>query len=265
MTDIVLQERIDRTLVLTLNDPDARNPLGDEMVDSLVAALSAANNDPSVSCLIITGAGPAFCSGGNLKDMRDGASMFGGTPAQMRVKYQRGIQRIPQAMYELQMPAIAAVNGPAVGAGCDLAMMCDLRVASTQASFSESFLRVGLVSGDGGAWFLPRVVGLPRAYEMAFTADPVSAERAIEWGMVNQVVEPPRLREAALALAGRITRHPPEALRLMKRLIRDSAQVTLAQNLELASLMQSALQHSSDFKEAVNAMLEKRTPKFRGE
>ncbi len=264
MHDILLQERHDKTVVLTLNEPEARNPLSDRLTDSLIEALTSINADPSVSCVVITGAGPAFCAGGNLKDMRAGTGMFGGTPTQMRAKYARQIQRIPRAMYELEVPAIAAVNGPAVGAGCDLAMMCDLRIASTNASFAESFLRVGLISGDGGAWFLPRAVGLARAYEMAFTADPVAAEKAAAWGMVNEVVEPARLQEAALSLAARITRHPPEALRLMKRLMRDSMQSTLQHNLELAALMQSAVQHSDDFREAVAAIFEKRSPQFQG-
>lgn len=264
MHRIVLQERHDKTIVLTLNEPEARNPLSDELVDSLVDALTSINADPSVSCVVITGAGPAFCAGGNLKDMRAGAGMFGGTPTQMRTKYVRQIQRIPRAMYELEVPAIAAVNGPAVGAGCDLAMMCDLRIASTNASFAESFLRVGLISGDGGAWFLPRAVGLARAYEMAFTADPVPAEKAAAWGMVNDIVDPARLRDSALSLAARICRHPPEALRLMKRLMRDSMQSTLSQNLDLAALMQSAVQHSDDFREAVAAIFEKREPRFLG-
>jgi enoyl-CoA hydratase/carnithine racemase len=262
--DVLLQERHDRTLVLTLNEPEARNPLSEPLVDRLTETLIAINADHSVSCVVITGAGSAFCAGGNLKDMRAGTGMFGGTPAQMRSKYVRQIQRIPRAIYELEVPAIAAVNGPAVGAGCDLAMMCDLRIASTNASFAESFLRVGLISGDGGAWFLPRAVGLARACEMAFTADAVSAEKAAAWGMVNEIVEPAQLQEAALSLAARITRHPPEALRLMKRLLREGMQGTLHQNLELAALMQSAVQHSSDFREALAAIFEKRSPLFQG-
>lgn len=264
MRNLLLQERHDRTIVLTLNDPETRNSLSDALVDALVEILTAINTDDTLSCVIITGAGSAFCSGGNLKDMRERTGMFGGTPSQMRAKYMRQIQRIPRAMYELEVPAIAAVNGPAVGAGCDLAMMCDLRIASTQASFAESFLRVGLVSGDGGAWFLPRVVGLARAYEMAFTADPVPADKAAAWGMVNDIAKPAHLRDSALKLAARITRHPPGALRLMKRLMRDSVQSTLQQNLELAALMQSAVQHSEDFQEAVAAVFEKREPRFSG-
>ena len=125
---------------------------------------------------------------------------------------------------------------------------------------------MALISGDGGTWFLPRVVGHARASEMAFTADPVSAEKAAAWGMVNEVVEPLRLREAALELASpRVTRHPPEALRLMKRLMRDSAQSSLQQNLELAASMQSIAQHSQDFREAVTAVFEKRAPSFQGQ
>jgi len=141
-------------------------------------------------------------------------------------------------------------------------MMCDLRVAAEQASFAESFLRVGLISGDGGAWFLPRVLGLARAYEMAFTGDAISASKAEAWGVVSEVVPKERLMEATLALAARITRHPPHSLRLMKRLIRDSCGSTLAQNLELAALMQAGLQHTADQREALMAFLERREPAF---
>jgi enoyl-CoA hydratase/carnithine racemase len=190
--------------------------------------------------------------------------MFSGTPAEMRASYARQIQRIPRAIYALEVPSIAAVNGPAVGAGCDLALMCDLRVADERASFAESFLRVGLISGDGGAWFLPRVIGRARANEMAFTADPVAAATALEWGMVNSVAPAGKSLEAALELASRIVRHPPQALRLMKRLFRDGPELSLEQTLELSSLMQAAAQHSGDFSEAVTAALEKRAPNFSG-
>ena len=167
-------------------------------------------------------------------------------------------------MYDLEIPAIAAVNGAAVGAGCDLSMMCDMRIASETASFAESFLRVGLISGDGGAWFLSRVVGLSRASEMAYTGDPVPAQKALAWGMVSEVVPGPKLMETSMALAERIVRQPPQALRLMKRLIREAQVGSLANNLELAAVMQATVQHTQDHREAVNALLEKRQPKFTG-
>lgn len=260
----VLFEREGRVALLTLNQPEARNPLDDDMVAELVGAIHRINADPGISCAVLTGAGPSFCAGGNIKDMRDRKGLFSGSPADMRSRYMHGIQRIPLAMYGLEVPAIAAVNGPAVGAGCDLAMMCDMRVISDTASFAESFLRVGLISGDGGAWFLPRVVGLSRAYQMAFTGDPVKAEEARQWGFVSDVVAPDKLIETAMALARRVASQPPQALRMMKRLIREGMESTLAQNLELASAMQPIVQHAKDHFEAVAALHEKRQPQFSG-
>ena len=264
MSTLLKSERRGRIAVLTLNDPKTRNALGDELVEVFVAELRAINKDPSVSCLILTGAGEGFSSGGNVKEMRDRKGLFQGSPADMRNAYAFGIQQIPRAMYDLEVPAIAAVNGAAVGAGCDLSMMCDMRIASETASFAESFLRVGLISGDGGAWFLSRVVGLSRASEMAYTGDPVPAQKALAWGMVSEVVAPERLMDSAVALAERVVRQPPQALRLMKRLIREAQVSSLANNLELAAVMQASVQHTADHREAVNALLEKREPKFEG-
>lgn len=260
----VLLERRGRIALVTLNQAEARNPLDDETVVEFLAVIDEINADMGLSCMVLTGAGPAFCAGGNVKDMRDRQGLFSGTPAEMRRKYQHGIQRIPLAMHDLEVPAIAAVNGPAVGAGCDLAMMCDMRVASTRASFAESFLRVGLISGDGGAWYLPRVVGLSRAFEMAFTCAPVSAEDARVAGFVSRVVEPDALIDAAMELAAQIVVQPPQALRMMKRLIRQGAETSLAQNLELAAAMQPVAQSSADQHEAVMAFLEKRPARFDG-
>lgn len=260
----VLLERRGRIALVTLNQAEARNPLDDETVVEFLAVIDEINADMDLSCMVLTGAGPAFCAGGNVKDMRDRQGLFSGTPAEMRSKYQHGIQRIPLAMHDLEVPAIAAVNGPAVGAGCDLAMMCDIRVASPRASFAESFLRVGLISGDGGAWYLPRVVGLSRAFEMAFTGAPVGAEESRLAGFVSRVVEPEKLIDAAMELAGQIVLQPPQALRMMKRLIRHGAESSLAQNLELAAAMQPIAQSSGDHLEAVAAFLEKRPSRFEG-
>ncbi len=264
MSDPVLYEQTGRIALLTLNRPSARNALGEEVVEALVAAIDRINNDASVSCLILTGAGDAFCAGGNVKEMHERKGMFGGSPADMRAAYIRGIQRVPKAMHRLEVPAIGAVNGPAIGAGCDLAMMCDMRIASERATFAESFLRVGLISGDGGAWFLPRVVGVSRAYEMAFTCDAVPAGKAETWGMVSEVVPQDQLLAKARALAERIVAQPAQGLRLMKRLIREGAESTLDQTLELSALMQAAVQHTDDHREAVTAMIEKRPPRFAG-
>lgn len=264
MSEAVLFEQRGRVGVLTLNRPETRNAIDDELAEAIASRCDRLNREMSVSCLVLTGAGSAFCSGGNVKDMQARAGMFGGSPAEARRGYRFGIQRIPLAMYDLEIPVVAAVNGPAVGAGCDLALMCDVRVAAEQASFAESFVRLGLVSGDGGAWFLPRIVGAARAYEMTLTGDPVDAERALDWGLVSAVHPPQDLLPQALAIAERMARHPPHSLRLNKRLLRETERLTLPQSLELAAALQSIAQATDDFREGVTAMLEKRKPDFQG-
>lgn len=261
----LLIERLDDVMVWTLNSPDTRNPISDdETIDALEAAIADANNDSSVRVAILTGAGSAFSSGGNVKHMRDREGMFGGSPAQLRQSYRHGIQRIPKALYHCEVPTIAAVNGPAIGAGCDLALMCDLRIASTTATFAESFVKVGIIPGDGGAWLLPRAIGMARASEMAFTGEAIDAAMALEWGMVSRVVEPADLLEAAHELARRVAVNPPQALRMTKKLLREGQQQSLESLLELSAAYQAIAHHTEDHPEAVNAMLERRDPQFRG-
>ncbi len=264
MSEPVHLERSGAIAIVTLARPGTRNALDDEMVDALVAVAEAINADTSIACAVVTAEGPSFCSGGNLKDMVAGRGMFAGSPAEMREAYRRSVQRIPLTVFGIDVPTIAAVNGPAIGAGCDLAMMCDLRIAADSAVFAETFVRLGLVAGDGGAWLLPRIVGLARAYEMTLTADPVDAAKALAWGLVSAVHPAARLRDEALALAGRIARHPPQALRLNKRLLRDSEGTSLARSLEMAAALQSLAQHTEDYREALTAFVDKREPRFVG-
>ncbi len=250
---------------VTLNAPETRNALTREVVEPLCAFLAGANADDSLSCIVLTGAGKGFCSGGNIKDMRDGTDpMFAGTPHEMQEGYRNGIQMVPKLFSRLDVPVIAAVNGPAIGAGCDLACMCDIRIASTEAAFAESFMRVGLVSGDGGAWLLPRAVGVPRALEMALTCRTLNAEEALGWGLVTQVVEPDALLDRAMEMADEIAQFPPRSVRLNKRLILRSAEMTLEGSLELSAAFQAIVQNTADQKEAVLALLEKRAPEFIG-
>ena len=155
-------------VILTLNDPATRNALtGETAFAAFEDAVDQMNADLNIRAAILTGEGTAFCSGGNIADMRDKKGMFAGTPPQIESQYRSGIQRIPKALSRLDVPLIAAVNGPAIGAGCDLACMCDIRIASEKASFAESFVKVGIIAGDGGAWLLPRIIGYARAAEMA--------------------------------------------------------------------------------------------------
>ncbi|MFT3662862.1 MAG: crotonase/enoyl-CoA hydratase family protein [Gordonia sp. (in: high G+C Gram-positive bacteria)] len=261
----LLVERDGDVVTWTLNQPATLNAISDdEVIDAIVDAVAEVNRDQSVRAVILTGAGRAFSAGGNVKDMASRSGLFGGAAHTQRVGYREGIQRIPRAMYTLEVPVIAAVNGPAVGAGCDVAMMCDLRIASTAAFFAESFVKVGLIPGDGGAWFLPRVIGPARAAEMALTGDRVDAATALEWGMVSRVVEPEELLTEARALADRIAVNPPIAVRMTKKLLRESSRQSLDQLLELSAAMQGIAHHTEDHHEAVAALLEKRPGEYRG-
>jgi enoyl-CoA hydratase/carnithine racemase len=253
-----------KVVTLTLDEPETRNAISEAIVRDFVAHCERINRDMSVSCVIVAAEGESFSSGGNVKEMRDKTGLFGGTPAEIRRAYQHGIQRIPLAMHDLEVPSIAAVNGFAVGAGCDLSLMCDIRIAAENAQFAESFMRVGLVSGDGGAWFLPRIVGLSRAYEMTFTGDFIKADQALAWGLVSDVVPKDQLITKAQELAHRIASHPPHSIRMCKRLVRDSGTATLPAHLEIASSMQALVQHTSDQHEAVVAFLDKRKPEYSG-
>jgi len=263
MSEPLLYEQNDHVVTLTFNRPEARNPMsGDDMIDAVVDATERVNRDLSVRAVILTGAGSAFCAGGNIKDMKDKVGVFGGSPADIRDGYRQGIQLIPLAINNLDVPIIAAVNGPAVGAGCDIATMCDIRIAAESAFFAESFVKVGLIPGDGGAWFLPRVVGLSRANEMAFTGDRVDAQTALEWGLVSRVVPDDQLMAAANELAARITVNPPSVVRMTKRLLREGQRMDLRSLLELSAPMQAAAHFTDEHHEAVSAMVEKRPPDF---
>jgi enoyl-CoA hydratase/carnithine racemase len=245
-----------------MNQPEIRNVLtGNTATEEFVNACARITEDRSVKVAIVTGAGPVFSSGGNVKDMR---RFFDDdvAPAAIRQWYRHGIQRITRAVYDLDVPTIAAVNGPAIGAGCDLACMCDIRLASETASFAESFIKVGIIPGDGGAWLLPRAVGMSKAAEMSFTGDAIDAADALACGLVSRVVPPGKLMEEALGLAARIARNPGPTMRMTKRLLREGQLVSLDTLLEMSAGFQAIAHKTPQHKEAVMAFIEKRKPRF---
>jgi enoyl-CoA hydratase/carnithine racemase len=248
----------DGIMVLTMNRPQERNVLTDEaQFREFVDACDAINADRSVRAVILTGRGSAFCAGGNVKAMRDRTGMFAGSPLQLRANYRDGLQRIPLALYNLEVPTIAAVNGPAIGAGCDLACMCDIRIASENASFAESFVKVGIVPGDGGAWLLQRAVGLSKACEMSFTGDAIGAHEALACGLVSRVVAPEALLDQARALALRIATNPAGVLRLTKRLIREAQHMRLDTLLEMSAAFQALAHTTEEHRSAVERTLQR--------
>ena len=267
MTDLVLFEQEGHVALITLNQPELRNAISDAtVIDALVGIIERIDGDMSVRAAILTGAGTAFSSGGNVKKMAEpGGGLADRTAAQTRLNYKSGIQRIPLAFDRLEVPIIAAVNGPAIGAGCDLACMCDIRIAGESARFAESFVKLGIIPGDGGAWLLPRAVGFSKASEMAFTGDPIDAREALACGLVSRVVPDAELLATAKALAQRIAANPPHALRMTKRLLREGRQASLATLLEFSAGLQALAHATADHKEAIGAFLGKRPPNFTGE
>ncbi len=265
MTEHVLCRQDGGIVTLTLNAPERRNPISERgMVDAIVDALQRIDADPSVRAAILTGAGTAFSSGGDLRAMQDAAAARAAAPAATPAYYRHGIQRIPLAFERLNVPIIAAVNGPAIGAGLDLACMCDIRIAAESARFAESFVKVGIIAGDGGAWLLPRLVGFSKAAEMALTGDALSAAEALACGLVSRVVADSELMDAAGALAARIAANPPHAVRMTKRLLLEGRNMRMDSLLEMAAAMQALVHATEDHREAVAAFLEKRSPRFAG-
>jgi len=265
MADFLRYEQDGHIVTLTMNEPDRRNPLtGNSAVDDFLAAIARIQADRDVRAVILTGAGTAFSSGGDIRDMaRQSSGEVSGL--EIRQDYRNGIQRLPLALFNLEVPVIAAVNGPAMGAGLDLTCMCDIRIASEKALFAESFVKLGIIPGDGGAWLLPRVIGLSRAAEMTFTAQPIDAQQALEWNLVSRVVPAEQLMPTAIELAERIAANPPHAVRMAKRLMREGMHSRLDTLLELSAGMQALSHQTADHREAVQAFLEKRKPVFTGQ
>ncbi|NOY14210.1 MAG: enoyl-CoA hydratase [Deltaproteobacteria bacterium] len=257
-----LQERVAE---LTFARDDVRNALtGTALIEDILAALDWCNRTPEVSVLIMTGSGTAFSAGGNVKQMRDREDLFSGSVLQIQDQYRRGIQQLPLAMQKSEIPLIAAINGPAIGAGMDLACMCDLRIGSTRTLLGETFINLGIVSGDGGTWFLPRLIGYQRAAELLFTGRLVKAEEALQLGLLLEIVAPDRLLVRARELAAQIAAKPPHAVRLNKRLLTLGQRQQLPDFLDQCAAFQGMSHHQADHLEAVNAFLEKRPATFDG-
>ncbi len=247
---------------ITLDRESARNAYSTEMIASLERAFDEAEADDQVRCVILTGAGKSFSAGGDVKAMLDKTGMFAGEPFALRGRYLDGIHRVPRRIARFEKPLIAAVNGAAIGAGLDLACMADIRIASRDAQFGSTFVKLGLVPGDGGAFLLSRVVGFPRALEMMLTARILDAREAEQIGLVHQVVDGPGLLEAAREKAAQIAANGPLAVRLTKVACYQAQHQTLDQALNAAATYQGIVQNSHDHMEGVKAMLEKRAPVF---
>lgn len=255
LTDALLQIE-ERVATLTMNRHDVRNALtGTCLIDDIVMVAEWVNGCDEVSVLILTATGSAFCSGGNIKDMLERRGDFAGDVAEIAARYRRGIQRIPLALQQVEIPIIAAVNGPAIGAGFDLANMADIRLASSAAKFGETFLNLGLIPGDGGAWFLQRLIGYQSAFELTLSGRVIGADEAKALGIVLEVVEPDQLMTRARELAAHFASQPQKALRLTKRLMKAAQRMDLKDFLDLCASFQGQCHQEPEHMEAVRRML----------
>jgi enoyl-CoA hydratase/carnithine racemase len=256
----VLYEVKGHIALITLNRPEAKNAFSPEMIRLWRECLEAAKADDNVRVIIVTGKGDTFCSGGDIRDMADGKLKSW----DMKRFLWDGVHRIVLTLEDLDKPVIAAINGAAMGAGMDMAIMCDLRVCSDKAKLAESYIMMGLIPGDGGAYFLPRLTGVSKALELLFTGDVLTPEEALQMGIVNRVVSHDRLMEETMKLAEKIAGKPPVAIRMMKRAVYQGLTSTLKAHLDYISSQMSLLSETADHVEAARSFLEKRKPVFKG-
>lgn len=252
-------------LWVTLNNPDQMNAITTNMINSLTEVLTHADFDKNIRVVVITGKGKNFCAGGDIKAMEEKSGMFAGESNELRSRYQHGIQRIPQCIENLSVPVIAMVNGAAVGAGCDLSMMCDLRVGSEKTKFAETFTRMGLVPGDGGTFFLQRVVGYSKAMQMFLTSKSFEGKEALDFGLMNFLFEDSKMAEEVEKLAETIASLAPVAQKLTKKAMKVSYMHDLQTSLDMLASFQGISQRTSDHFEAIKSFKEKRSPNFSGE
>jgi enoyl-CoA hydratase/carnithine racemase len=235
---------------------DVRNALtGTGLIPDIVKTCDWVNRNHAVGALVVTGEGKAFSSGGNVTDMRERRDMFGGTPIEVQDGYRRGIQQMTLAMYRLEVPAIAAINGPAIGAGLDLCCMCDIRLGSTLAKVGSTFVNLGIIPGDGGAWFLPRLIGIQRAAELMFSGRIVAPEESLALGLFMEVLAPDALPARAQEIAERFASRPRDALRIAKRLLWAGQRLELGDFLDYCASQQSLCHTSEQHLAALQAFM----------
>jgi len=250
---------------LTLNRDDVRNELtGTQLVEDICNTVHWINTTPEILVLIITGDGSAFCAGGNIKDIRGKKGIFAGSPARISDNYRHSIQRMSLAMHGAEVPVIAAVNGPGIGAGFDLACMCDIRLGTPATRFGETFIKLGLIPGDGGAWFLQRLIGYQRAAELTFSGRIINAEEALQMGLLLEIVAPEKLLDRAAELAANFAAQPPQALRMTKRLMKAAQRLELGDLLDVSASYQANCHSAEDHQRAMDAILDKTEATFKG-
>lgn len=241
-----------------LDRPEIRNALtGTDMLEELLDAIHDAEEDPEVGVLVFEAEGPAFSAGGNLKDMVAKEGLFAGNPARLTENYREGIQQLTRFLLTTDLVTIAAVDGPAIGAGFDLVLGCDLRIGTRNARFAHTFIEMGIIPGDGGAWLLPRVVGWQRATELALTSRSISAAEAERHGVLLEVVSSDQLAARVGDLAKEIASKPRPAVVMAKRLLRQSRSMDLDGFLELSAALQAVAHSTPEHEAAVSEYVER--------
>ncbi len=258
----LLYEVKDKIATITLNRPDKLNAFTGDMIDAWVKSLGAAQADDDVNVVIVTGAGRAFCSGGDVGRMR--AAGEAPQPLDGKNNLWEGVHRVPKQLEQMDKPVIAMVNGLAVGAGMGMSLMCDVRFAAESARFSTGYVKVGLVPGDGDTYFLPRLIGAAKALELLWTAEFIEAAEALRLGIVQRVIPDAELRDVTYAYARQVADGPQIPIRMIKRLVYQSLRLDLRTHLDLVSSHMAIVRQTADHGEGVAAFKEKRAPKFTG-
>ena len=274
MKEDLLYEKDGQIAFLTLNRPETFNAFSVPMLKKWVASLKDAQEDPEVRVIVLRGNEKAFCTGGDVKAMLSGEGFMAGDeniefwgPKALHRKNAlwKLIHQVPLTMESIDKPVIASIDGVALGAGLDMALMCDIRIASDTAKFSTGYVKMGLVPGDGGAYFLPRVIGLSRALELLLTGEFFDAEKALAYGVVNRIVPSKDLESETLKIAKQISDNPPVSIQIIKRAVYQSLNCNLRMHLDYRSSQMAIVSELNDHKEGINAFKEKRPPIFRGE
>lgn len=266
MTDLLFEKK-GNIAIIRLNRPDALNAFSLEMITLWIEYLERIRDDEDIYVGILTGNGKAFCAGGDVKAMVSGLGFmnkpeddendFSTLPIDTKHSLWKYIQRIPLLMEEIDKPMIAAINGTAIGAGLDMALMCDLRFCSDQAKLGEGYINVGIVPGDGGGYYLPRIVGIDKALDMFWTGDIIAADEAKEIGLVSKVIEHEELLDKTLQYANRLCQSPQAALRMTKRTVYQGLTMSLKQSLDMVSSFMALAVHHPEHRKAVESIKEK--------
>lgn len=262
MSELLKYEISDGIATLTLNRPDKLNAFTPEMLEKWLESLEDARTNPDVRVIVMTGTGRAFTTGGDVEGFTASAKQ---SAAGIRKHLVDGVQRLPRKLAEIDKPVIAALNGLATGGGLDIALACDIRFAAESARFAETYAKMGLIPGAGGAWLLPRLVGTAKALELFWSCDWVEAREAERLGLVNKVFADAELMEGTYAFARKVADSAPLAVQTVKRVMRLGLDKDLAAALDLAASSMPMVRMSEDHQEALAAFKEKRTPLFKGQ